>query len=79
VARHDVDPDDVDAVLEGRFAIFRNRRDGRGQYQLVGKDSQGRYLTVIVEPTSRDADRWRVVTAWQSKLSEISKARRLKV
>lgn len=74
VSAHGISPDDVDDVLGEPFATFRNRRGMRGAYQLVGRDRQGRYVTIIIEPVIGDTGIWRPVTAWPSKSSEASRA-----
>lgn len=69
-----ISPDAIDEILTSRFAVFRNRRNMTGAYQVVGRDLQGRYLTVIIEGSSADNTIWRPVTAWPSKQSEVTKA-----
>ncbi len=69
-----ITPDDVDEVLLRRYASFRNKRGRRGAYQIVGRDSHGRYLTIIVEPHDRRV--WRPVTVWESSDGERNKAQK---
>jgi len=74
VWHHGLEPSDVASVFEAGHALFKNKRHRRGLFQVVGKDAQGRYLTVIIQPT-RDRTLWRVVTGWPSSTGEITKAK----
>lgn len=79
VERHGLSADRVDEVLDRRVAIFRNRRGMRGAYLLVGRDFQGRHITVIIERyavVDPNEHIWRPVTAWASKASEVANADR---
>jgi hypothetical protein len=76
VHAHGLRPDDIDDALDSGPAFFRNRRDRRGMYQLVGRDRSGRYITVVIEPSARGRGVWRPITAWFSKQGEITKARK---
>lgn len=76
VSRHGLSPDEVDDVLMSRVAIFRNKRAGSGLYQLIGRRIDGRFVTVIIEPTLVDSSIWRPITAWLSSTAERNKARR---
>ncbi len=62
IARHGVDPDEVDDVVFGPRYATRARNN---TYRLVGQTLAGRYLTVILAPrgdglfavvTARDAN-----------------------
>ena len=61
IARHGVEPEEVEAVVYGRFGVTRSRS---GTYRLIGQTGAGRWLTVILAPrgdgvfavvTARDA------------------------
>jgi hypothetical protein len=72
--RHGITTDQADAVLLGRSVIIRNRPDRAAPYMLIGRDDQGRCLTIPIVPTD-DPLVWRVVTAWYCKPSEAAKLR----
>ena len=77
VQAHGLSPNDIDDVLGTEsFAVFENRRGLPGSYQVVGRDFNGRWVTVIVQPTAFSPGVWRPRTAWPSKRGEITKARR---
>ncbi len=77
VFAHGIDPESVDDVLiAGRYAVFENRRGLPGSYQLIGRDFNGRFITVIIEPQAGTTGLWRPRTAWPSKRGEITKARK---
>ena len=58
IARHGVDPDEVDEVVFGPRYATRSRNN---TYRLVGRTLAGRYLTVILAP--RGGGLFYVVTA----------------
>ncbi|MCC6381953.1 MAG: hypothetical protein IT304_05555 [Dehalococcoidia bacterium] len=75
VQDHGLSADDVDALLlAGPFVVFANRKGLPGSYQLVGRDLNGRYVTVIIQPVPGVPGGWRPVTAWLSKKGEMTKA-----
>lgn len=61
IARHNVEPEEVDEVCQSRN-LFERGRDGT--YQITGQTESGRYLNIVVVPrgngfypvTARDAD-----------------------
>jgi uncharacterized DUF497 family protein len=75
VAAHGLRPEDVDATLETRHAVFSNPRGRPGSAILVGRDGNGRWITIVIEPVP-STDDWRPRTAWPSKLGEITRARK---
>lgn len=77
VLANGVSPNSVDQLLETEsYAVSNNRRGVEGSVQLVRKDFNGRYVTVIIQPTPGDATVWRLKTAWPSKAGEVTKARK---
>ena len=58
VARHGVDPDEVEEVFVGRHRVLRSRE---GRYVALGRSVAGRYLLVVFE--AREFGEIRVVTA----------------
>lgn len=50
IARHGIDPDEVEDVVFGPRSSTRSRND---TYRLVGQTRAGRYLTVILAPRGR--------------------------
>ena len=76
VDRHGLTAEAIDQILAERVVAFRNKRGARGAYLVVGRDFQGRYLTVIIEPSPVDSTEWRVITAWPSSPAEQNKAKR---
>jgi uncharacterized DUF497 family protein len=66
IARHGVEPDEVEDVVFGQS--HQNRaRDGR--YRFVGQTSGGRYLAVFVEPES-ESGVFYVLTARDATIQE---------
>jgi uncharacterized DUF497 family protein len=65
VARHGVDPMEVEEVAFGVHAVQRARED---TYRLVGQTDAGRYLTVFLAP--RDPGVYAVVTARDATIQE---------
>ena len=59
IARHNVEPDEVEEIFEGKVYLTRGR-DGR--YEALGRSAAGRYLFCVLERSSQ-AGRVRVVTA----------------
>ena len=61
IARHNVEPEEVEEVCQSRN-LFERGRDGT--YQITGQTEAGRYLSIVVVPrrngfypvTARDAD-----------------------
>ena len=71
---HGIRPEQVRAVLENRRAVTRNRRGRTADYLLIGRDEQGRCLTLAIVSTD-DPLLWRVITGWYCKPSEAAKLR----
>jgi hypothetical protein len=71
---HGIRPGQVRAVLESRWAVIRNRPGRAADYLLVGRDEQGRCLTLAIVSTD-DPLVWRVITGWYCKPSEAAKLR----
>jgi len=69
IARHRVDPDEVEEIFESRHYLVGGR-DGR--YLVLGRSAEGRYLFCVIERSSK-SEAYRVVTArdmesWERKL-----------
>lgn len=47
IARHDVEPDEVQEVCEASSHLAR--REGRNRYRVYGQTENGRYLFVVLE------------------------------
>jgi hypothetical protein len=71
---HGIRPKQVRAVLDGKWAVMRNRRGRAADYLLIGRDEQGRCLTLAIVSTD-DPLVWRVITVWYCKRSEAAKLR----
>jgi hypothetical protein len=67
IARHSLDPEDIEAALRGSPRFFRNLSGRTATHVMLGYDGQGRALYVALVQV--DADKWVVVTAWQSRLA----------
>ena len=72
--RHGVAIRQLDDILANRHVIVRNRSQRAAPYVLIGRDDQGRCLTIPIVPTE-DPFIWRPVTAWPCKPSEAAKLR----
>lgn len=70
VYSHGIHPNDVDSILDGNVAMFRNRNDRRASYVFIGRSSGGRWITVPAEEVAGIPGVWRPVTAWLSKPGE---------
>lgn len=71
---HGLRPIQVRSVLSRRWVAIRNRPDRAAPYLLIGRDDQGRCLTMPIVPTD-DPLVWRVITGWYCKRSEVAKLR----
>jgi hypothetical protein len=71
---HGIIPEQIQHVLFGRTVIVRNRSRRAAPHALIGRDEQGRCLSIPIAPTD-DPSIWRVVTAWYCKLSEAANLR----
>lgn len=71
---HGIRTDEVEAVLEHRWVVTRNRAGHAAPFLLIGQDNQGRCLTIPIFPTA-DPLVWRPVTAWPCKPGELAKLR----
>ena len=69
IARHGLTDDQLLQVLDGKVAWTRNKRSGRGDYRVIGRDHGGLAITIIVERTP-DPMIWRPVTAWSAEPHE---------
>lgn len=74
VARHGLVPDQLEDLVDGRYVVLRNKRDGAGEFRIIGRDRGGRLVTVVIVSTSNPRV-WRPVTAWYSNAAEQQRAR----
>ncbi len=74
VARHNVEPEEVEDVALGSFSLAVCVR--RGRYRITGQTESGRYLTVFVDRVSNRV--FYAVTARDSTDREIWRLRRWK-
>lgn len=61
LARHGLGADEVNAMLNSRITVIRNKRAGSGQYKFIGRASGGELITVVVARTAVPG-RWRPIT-----------------
>ena len=71
---HGITTDQAQSVLLGRVVISRNRAGRSAPYVLIGRDEQGRCLTLPIVPAD-ERGVWRVITGWPCKPSEAAKLR----
>lgn len=69
LGRRGISPEDVLDLLSQPHVLIRNRRRRRGSYKMIGRDSAGRVLTIILERTTIKTT-WRPVTGWPSSRAE---------
>lgn len=74
LASHGLSSEQVEQILDSDPLAVKNRKQGRAEYLLIGRDHGGKYISVPIERTMEEGV-WRPVTAWPSKPSEIVKAR----
>ena len=72
--RHGLTPEQARSVLSRRWVATRNRSNRAAPYLLIGRDDQGRCLTMPIVSTDHPLV-WRVITGWQCKPSEAAKLR----
>ncbi|HLJ66115.1 MAG TPA: hypothetical protein VKX16_01985 [Chloroflexota bacterium] len=65
LAERGLAPDDVEAMLESRITVWRNKRSGSGEYKFIGLGRAGVPLTIVVARTAVSG-RWRPVTGRRS-------------
>jgi len=62
-------PDDVDAMLESRITVIRNKKTGSGDYKLIGRGRGDEPITIVVARTAVPGH-WRPITGRRSKDAE---------
>lgn len=72
IARHNVEPEEVEEVAFGRVSLAVKIR--RGRYRITGQAESGRYLTIFVDRV--DSEVFYPVTARDSTDSETWRLRR---
>lgn len=58
-------PDDIDAMLESRITVMRNKKAGSGDYKLIGRGRGDQPITIVVARTALPG-RWRPITGRRS-------------
>lgn len=71
---HGITRRQVEEVLENRFIVTINRKDRAAAYLAIGRDNNGRCITIPVVPTEEQTV-WRPITAWYCKPAEAAKLR----
>lgn len=70
--RHPIKPWEVEEVFQNGPLWVRNKREGSGDYKMIGETDGGRLLTVVV--TTNDANNSiRPITGWEVTQAERSK------
>jgi uncharacterized DUF497 family protein len=64
-------PEDVFDLVAAPHLVVRNKRRRRGLYKLIGRGTDGRMLTIVIERTFSKTV-WRPVTGWPSTAGEIT-------
>jgi hypothetical protein len=77
VALHGLLPSQVDELLDDQYVVDYNRRTGRADYLLIGRDYNGECIAVPIEETW-EPTRWRPVTAWRCKSAEWARLRQVR-
>jgi hypothetical protein len=67
--RHGITAPQAHSVLSSPWIVTRNRSNRAASYLLIGRDEQGRCLTMPIVQTD-DPLLWRVITGWYCKSSE---------
>jgi hypothetical protein len=66
LAKHDVAPDDVYAVLRNLPIFFYNSPGRTATHAMVGVDERGRVLQIAILPT-HEPGVWKPITGWESR------------
>lgn len=66
LARHGLDADQVNAMLNSRITVIRNKRTGSGEYKFVGSGRGGELITLVVARTATPG-RWRPITGMRNR------------
>lgn len=69
LAERGLTPDDVDAMLESRITVMRNKKAGSGDYKLIGRGHGDQSITIVVARTALPG-RWRPITGRRSNDAE---------
>jgi uncharacterized protein len=67
--RHGLHTDDVDAMLESRITVIRNKNAGSGDYKFIGLGRGDLPITIVVARTAVPG-RWRPITGRRSNDAE---------
>jgi hypothetical protein len=68
-ASHGLRTEQIIQVLENTYVIVPNRKQRRGLFLVIGRDSGGACIAIPVEQTYEE-NVWRPITAWLYKQSE---------
>jgi len=68
IARHGLEPEDVESVRTGEPLFFHNLPDRIASHIMIGYDAKGRALYVALRRI--EGTIWMVVTAWQSRRAQ---------
>lgn len=71
IAKHDVEPEEVESVLRGRHLRERGRW---GRYYVLGQTEEGRYLFIVL--ARKRSGHYQVITARAMTASERKRLRR---
>ena len=69
---HGITRRQVEEMLLNRLVVTVNRKDRAASHLAIGRDNQGRCITVPILPTG-DVGIWRPITAWPCKPGEAAK------
>jgi hypothetical protein len=64
----------IHELLGNRWIVVRNRKNRAADYVVIGRDDNGRCITVPILPTESPTI-WRPVTAWYCKQGEAARLR----
>ena len=69
---HKIRPCEVEQVFWNRPVWVRNKKEGSGDYKMIGRTNGGRRLTIVVE-TKEVTRMLRPITGWESTRGELSR------
>ena len=74
VGQRGYQPDDLEAVLETRFVVLRNKNRRAGSHRVVGRARGGELVTIVVMG-GPEPGVWRPVNAWPADAEERAHAK----
>ncbi|MHB8574131.1 MAG: hypothetical protein ACYDCQ_02250 [Dehalococcoidia bacterium] len=72
IAEHGLRAYQLRQVLDNAYAIVPNRKRRRALWLVIGQDNSGACIAIPIEAT-RDQVRWRPITAWRCKDSDLAR------